>query len=289
MSQPPIAVTGATGAVGGRVASLLAEAGAAQRLIVRDAARAPRHAGADVRAVPGYHAGEAMRGALAGAHTLFLVPAEEERDRVARHVTAVEAAVAAGVERLVYLSFLGAAPDATFLLARDHWATEERIRATGLRWTFLRMSLYIDFVPRLVGADGVIAGPGGAGRAGVVARADVAAVAGAVLLAGGHDGETLEVTGREALSLAEMAAVLARGSGRPVAYREETLAEARASRAGFGAPDWLVEAWISTYTAIAAGELATVTDTVARLAGREPQTLAEYVRAHPDCLDHVQG
>jgi uncharacterized protein YbjT (DUF2867 family) len=288
MSDPLIAVTGATGAVGGRVAARLAEAGAAQRLIVRDAARAPRHAGAEVREVPGYHAGDAMRAALEGAHTLFLVPAEEEADRVARHVTAVEAAVAAGVERLVYLSFLGAAPDATFLLARDHWATEERIRLTDLRWAFVRMSLYIDFVPRLVRPDGIVAGPGGDGRAGVVARDDVADVASAVLL-GGHDGETLDVTGREALSLAEMAAVLAREGGRPIAYREETLEEARASRAGSGAPGWLVEAWISTYTAIAAGELATVTDTVARLAGHEPQTLTEYVRANPDCLGHVEA
>ena len=86
-----------------------------------------------------------------------------------------------------------------------------------------------------------------------------------------------------------MAAVLSREGGRPVAYREETLEEAHASRAQYGAPAWLVEAWISTYTAIAAGEMATVTDTVARLAGHEPQTLAEYVRAHPDCLGHVES
>ena len=197
MPEPLIAVTGATGAVGGRVAARLAAAGAAQRLVVRDAARAPRLDGAEVREVPGYHAREAMRAALAGAHTLFLVPAEEDADRVAQHVATVEAAEAAGVRRLVYLSFLGAAPDATFRLARDHWATEERIRATGLRWTFLRMSLYLDFVPRLVGPDGAIAGPGGdgivsptgstshgraggrmrsRGRASVVARADVADV-----------------------------------------------------------------------------------------------------------------
>jgi NAD(P)H dehydrogenase (quinone) len=144
-------------------------------------------------------------------------------------------------------------------------------------------------VPRMVLPEGEIAGPGGDGRAGAVTRADVAAVASAVLLGGNHDGEVLEVTGREALTLAEMAEVLTREGGRPVAYREETPAEALAARAHYGAPEWLVEAWISTYTAIATGELATVTDTVARLTGREPQTLAEFVRAHPDCLDHVRA
>jgi uncharacterized protein YbjT (DUF2867 family) len=170
----PIAVTGATGAVGGRVARLLAQRGAAPRLVVRDPARAPRLPGAEVRVAAGYGAGEEMRAALEGARTLFLVPAEESVDRVEQHRTAVDAALAAGVGRIVYLSFLGAAPDATFTLARDHWATEEHVRAAGVPFTFARMSLYLDFVPRMVAPDGVIAGPAGEGRASVVARADVA-------------------------------------------------------------------------------------------------------------------
>ena len=83
-----------------------------------------------------------------GADTVFLIPAAEAADRVEHHRTAVDAAVAAGVPRLVYLSFLNAAPDATFTLARDHWATEQHIRASGLDFTFLRMNLYMDFIPR---------------------------------------------------------------------------------------------------------------------------------------------
>ena len=78
---------------------------------------------------------------------MFLIPAGESADRVQQHKTAVDAAVAAGVARIVYLSFFNAAPDATFTLARDHWATEEHIRATGVTWTFLRMNLYMDFMP----------------------------------------------------------------------------------------------------------------------------------------------
>ena len=311
MPEPLIAVTGATGSVGGRVAARLAAAGAAQRLVVRDAARAPRLDGAEVREVPGYHAGEAMRAALAGAHTLFLVPAEEDADRVAQHVAVVEAAEAAGVQRLVYLSFLGAA-------AGRHLPA--RARPLGDGGADPRHGPALDVpphepLPRLRAAHGRAGrrdrGPGRRrdcephrldisrprrrahaeqGRASVVARADVADVASAVLLAGDrHDGETLDVTGGEALTLAEMAAVLTPGGRAPRRLPRGDAEEARASRAHYGAPDWLVEAWISTYTAIAAGELATVTDTVARLAGHEPQTLAEYVRAHPDCLDHVQS
>jgi NAD(P)H dehydrogenase (quinone) len=276
-----IAVCGATGYVGGRVARLLSERGVPLRLVVRDTARAPSLPGADLRAASGYGAGEEMRAALEGASTLFLVPAEESLDRVAQHKTAVDAAVAAGVRRIVYLSFVGASADATFTLARDHWATEQRIRAAGIAFTFPRMNLYLDFLPRMV-VDGAIAGPAGNGRAAIVARDDVADVVAAVLTGDGHDGSTYDVTGREALSMADVAAQLSSLTGAPVRYVDETLEEARASRASFGAPDWQVEAWISTYTAIASGALETVTDVVDRLTGHPPMTLAEYVRASRD-------
>ena len=115
--------------------------------MVRDAARAP--AGADVRVASGYGARNELRAAFAGADTVFLIPAHESPDRVQLHRTAVDAA-AAEVGRVVYLSFLNATPDATFTLARDHWATEQHIRASGIVWTFLRMNLYMDFIPSMV-------------------------------------------------------------------------------------------------------------------------------------------
>jgi uncharacterized protein YbjT (DUF2867 family) len=284
-----IAVTGATGFIGGAVARGLAARGVAQRLIVREPARAPRLDGAEVRGASSYGDRDAMQAALAGVETLFLVPAAESADRVTQHRTAIDAAVAARVRRIVYLSFLGAAPDATFTLARDHWATEEHIRGTGVEWTFPRMSLYLDFTVRIVGYDGVIAGPAGAGRAGMVTRADVADVAVALLLGDGHRGATYDVTGPEALTLAEIAATLGALSGKRITFKDETLAEARASRAAYGAPEWQVAAWISTYTAIAAGELDVVTDVVESLTGHPPAGLADFVRAHPGCLDHVTG
>jgi uncharacterized protein YbjT (DUF2867 family) len=121
----------------------------------------------------------------------------------------------------------------------------------------------------------------------MVARADVADVAVALLLSDGHDGATYDVTGPEALTMGEIAATLAALSGKPIRFKDETLDEARASRAPYGAPDWQVDAWISTYTAIAAGELDVVTDTVQALTGHAPRSLADFVRAHPACLDDL--
>lgn len=271
MTDPLIAVTGATGAVGTRLVARLAAAGARQRLVVRDAARAPDVA-ADVREVPGYGAGEALRAALDGADVLFLMPAAEAPDRVAQHRTAVDAAVAAGVRRIVYLSFFGAAPDATFTLARDHWHTEQHVRATGLPWTFLRMNLYLDFVPSMVGEDGAIRGPAGTGRVAAVLRDDVAAAAAAVLTTDGHDGETHDLTGPTAFSLHEAAEQLG------VRFHDETDEEAFASRARFGAPDFEVRGWVSSYWAIRDGSLDGPTDAVRRLTGRDPVSLAEHLR-----------
>jgi NAD(P)H dehydrogenase (quinone) len=288
-----IAVTGATGGLGGRVARRLAGRGVAQRLVVRDAARAPELDRAEV-AVATYGDGKAMRRALDGVATLLLVSASEDRERVKLHTTAVDAAVAAGVERVVYTSFFGAAPDCTFTFGRDHWHTEQALTAAGLRSTFLRDNLYIDFAPLLASADGVIRGPGGSGRAAVVARDDIADAAVTVLLAEGddavrHEGRGYDMTGPEALTLAEVAEELSRFAGRPVTYQEETLEEAYASRASYGAPDWEVDGWVSTYTAIANGDLERVSGDLEALAGHPPMRLADFLRDNPDSYRHLAG
>jgi NAD(P)H dehydrogenase (quinone) len=282
-----IAVTGATGGLGGRVARRLAARGVAQRLVIRDPARAPELAGAEV--VRGsYDDGEGLRRAFDGTRTLFMVSGSEAPDRRRLHANVVDAAVAAGVERVVYTSFLGAAPDCTFTFGRDHWYAEEHIRASGLRWTFLRDNLYIDFLPLMVGADGVIRGPASDGRVAAVTRDDIADVAVAVLLGGGgHDGRGYDLTGPEVLTLAEAAEELSRAAGRPIRYQSETLEEAYASRAVYGAPDWQVDGWVTTYVAIANGELEPVSDAVAAVAGHPPVGLVDYLRRDPDSYRHL--
>jgi NAD(P)H dehydrogenase (quinone) len=264
-----IAVSGATGRLGRRVAQRLDRP---QRLLVRDPARAPQVPGAEV-APAEYADFAAVRAALDGVPTALMVSASETPDRVARHKTFVDAAVAAGVRHLVYTSFAGAAPDATFTLARDHWHTEQHIRAAGLPFTFLRDNLYADFLPHLAGEDGVIRGPAGDGRVAAVAQDDIADAATAVLTdPAGHAGQTYDLTGPQALTLHEIAALLG------VDYRPETLEEAYRSRSSYGAPGWLVDAWVSTYTAIAAGELAAVSDAVPRLTGRPATSVAELLK-----------
>ncbi|MFJ9740920.1 SDR family oxidoreductase [Streptomyces sp. NPDC101166] len=278
-AAPAIAVTGSTGRLGGRVARRLAERGVPQQLVVRSPERAPRLPGAV--AVRGDYADrDAVREALAGVRTVFMVSASESADRLAQHKAFVDAAAQAGVRHLVYLSFHGAAPDATFTLARDHFHTEQHIRASGLAYTFLRDNFYAEFVPDLVGEDGVIRGPAGHGRAAFVGQDDVADAAAAVLSRpDDHAGVAYDLTGPDSLTLDEAAVILSERLGRPVAYRQETVEEAYASRSSYGVPQWQLDAWVSTYTAIASGELDGVSDAVPRLTGRPATPLADVVRA----------
>jgi len=275
---PDLAVTGATGVLGGMVARQLSDAGFSQRLLVRDPRRAPDLK--DARAVAVSYGDPALsRPALEGVKVLFMVSAAEAADRLQQHYAFVDAAAEAGVQHVVYTSFFGAAPDCTFTLGRDHYATEERIRASGMGFTFLRDNFYLDFLPMLAGEDGVIRGPADDGVMAAVAREDIARSAVAVLRDPAvHAGATYDLTGPEDISLAHAAEVLTRATGRTVTYHHETVDEAFASRASYGAPDWQVEAWVSTYTAIAAGELAGATSDVHGLTGQDPMALEDLVK-----------
>ncbi|MBG6184397.1 uncharacterized protein YbjT (DUF2867 family) [Arthrobacter sp. CAN_A214] len=163
---------------------------------------------------------------------------------------------------------------------RDHSATEEYIRATGIGYTFLRDSLYSDLISALAGKDGIIRGPAGNGRVAVVSRADIIRTAVTVLRDPvAHRNRTYDLTGPEALTLTQLARTLTAARGTRITFFNETLAEAYESRKGFGAADWQVEAWVSTYTAIAANELAVVSSDIETITGRRPLSFAEFLAA----------
>ena len=271
-----IAVSGASGAVGGLVARALSDDFRTDlRLLVRDPTRAP-DIDTDVR-VCDYADLAAARSALRGVDTLFLVSASESADRRRQHRTVVGAAAEAGVRHVVYTSFAGAAPDATFTLGRDHADTEAALRGTGMGFTFLRDNFYADLLPFFADDRGVIRGPAGEGRVAPVARADVADCAAAVLRSpGDHAGATYTLTGPEAITLAEVAARAGTVLGRDLRFEDETEEAAYAwRRERYGAEQWQLDAWFSTYTAIRDGAVADVTDHVERLAGHPPRTLEQ--------------
>ena len=283
-----IAITGATGDLGSRVTRLLADRGDPMRLLVRDAGRAPRVEAA-IAIISDYTDGAAARAGLRGCDTMLLVSARESADRVTEHGSMIDAATAAGIGKIVYISFQSAAPNATFTFARDHFHTEQLIAGSGLRHVFLRDSLYQSGLAGMAGADGIIRGPAGDGAVAAVSHDDVAAVAARVLTDDRWDGCTLDVTGPAALTLTEVAAELTAVTGRRVCYQAESEEEAYASRVSYGAPPFEVKGWITSYQAIGAGELATVTRTVEEITGQQPQGFVDFLRTHPVAWSHLTG
>jgi NAD(P)H dehydrogenase (quinone) len=313
-----LAVTGATGEVGGRVAARLSRLGLAQRLIVRNTARAPHLTGAEIVQASSYGDAGAMSRALAGIEKLFLVSARDRfgvaqasarnhttpppYDRLQQQLIAVDAAVEAGVEHIIYLSVINAAPDATFILAHDHFYTEQHIRSLGVPYTFLRACLYTDNVPQCVSADGVIRAPAGQGRAAWVTRDDIANAAVAALTGSGHAGRTYDVTGPEALTMAETAERLSAAVKRKIIYQAQTPQEARTTRStsrlekfeaerrmltGHGLDDYEVDVFVTHFLQIAMGDLAEVSNAVPELTGHPAQSLSEYLRKHPESFRHL--
>ncbi|MGW6912788.1 SDR family oxidoreductase [Kitasatospora sp. NPDC054939] len=276
-------VTAATGQLGRLVVEgLLAQVPASEVAVaVRSAEKAADLAarGVTVRVVD-YNRPETLADAFGPGDRVLLISGNEMGRRVAQHTAVVEAARAAGVALLAYTSAPGAA---TFRLADEHRATEAAIRAAGIPFALLRNGWYTENylgdAAGTVSRGAVVASAGEAGRVASAARRDYADAAVAVLLGEGHENRVYELSGDAAWSFAELAAVLAEVSGRPVQHRVVTPAEHLAVLVGAGLPEGFAEILVDVDAGIARGELAGTPGDLARLIGRPTVPLAESVRA----------
>jgi uncharacterized protein YbjT (DUF2867 family) len=266
-----IVVTGATGAVGGTVARELAARGVPFRMIVRDPARAPELPGAEV-AVAAYEHPATLAAALEPGDRVFMVSMHTHyEERLALHRSFVEVAARRMVGRVVYLSFVGAGPDASFVHARSHGATEAMLRASGLPFTAVRNAMYGDRLDGWFDAEGRITGPGGDGRVSFSYRPELGDAIATLLVEPEHDGrEIVTITTQEAVSLDGLAALASEVTRD--AYRYEPLPrdEWLDYRRSLGRPEWSVEAGISYYDGVARGEADVVSDDYEQLTGTRP-------------------
>ena len=272
-----IAVTGTTGKLGALVALRLAERGVEQLLVGRDPFRQPTLPHAQHRGPAAYGEHAAMRHALHGADTLFLVSGGLSGHRLEEHACAIDAAVELGLGRVVYVSLQGAATDATYLNARDHAQTERYLAGSPIRSTVLRAGFYSSMLPGLSDEDGVLRGPADGGRFSAVTHEDIADVAAAVLLDDGdaHDGQVLEVTGPEALTMDEAAAQLTEATGVRYGFEELDAEEKRVRLLAAGHDEVQADGWVSWFAAIGNDEASTVTDVVPRIAGHLATRVAD--------------
>lgn len=215
--------------------------------------------------------------AFAGAGTVLLISSSEVGRRVPQHRNAVDAAVRAGVSRLVYTSALGA-DRGKLLLADEHLATEQAIAESGLPYTILRNGWYTEnFEPALRHAErtGVVLASAGDGRVASATREDYAEAIAAVLAQDGHSGQTYELSGDVAWSFDELAAALTEVLDREVTYRRLTPEQHLAELERTGVDDSTARFLVALDANIEDGALDLVTGDLSRLLGRHTTPLVD--------------
>ena len=273
-----IGITGVTGNLGSYVADLVDKKGIASVHLARSPERAKVYASAEIRRMSYANTPEVVE-ALKGIDILLMVSARENPERVKEHKEFLDAAKLAGVEHIVYTSFYGADEKATFTLSRDHAQTEAYIKELGFTYTFLRDNFYLDFLLDIALENGEIRGPAGSGKVSAVARKDTSSVAAEILLhAKKWENQTLNLTGPENLSMEEIVVLLSKETGNAITYVDESVEEAYESRKKWPAQIWEYDAWVSTYTAIKAGEQAGVSTDVEKVLGRPAMSLIDVLK-----------
>lgn len=273
-----IGMTGVTGKLGSYVADLIDQKGIASIHLARSPERAKVYASAEIRRMSYTNTPEVVE-ALKSIDTLLMVSARENPERVEEHKSFLDAAKLAGVQHIVYTSFYGADEKASFTLSRDHAQTEAYIKKLGFTYTFLRDNFYLDFLIDIALENGEIRGPAGRGRVSAVARKDTSRVAAEILLNPKEwENQTLNLTGPEALSMEEIVALLSKETGNAITYVDESVEEAYESRKKWPAQTWEYDAWVSTYTAIKAGEQAGVSTDVEKVLGCPAMSLIDVLK-----------
>jgi NAD(P)H dehydrogenase (quinone) len=285
-----VAITGASGQLGRRVAELVLAERAPRDVVLatRDPAALAHYAdrGAAVR-YGDFDEPASLRAAFVGVERLLLISAVDLRRRAAQHRAAIAAAAAAGVRHVTYTSGSKPAPPNPAAVAPSHHATEQALIASGLAWTVLRNSLYADYqaaeaVQAL--ADGVLVHNRGRGRVAYVARDDCAAAAAAALLQTRHDGAVYDITGEALFCADELAALYGEIGGRPVVAQAVDDAAFVGRLVGESAGDdhlrYGAELVASFGRAIREGCLDVCSGDIAKLTGRAPRALREVLEPH---------
>jgi len=273
-----IGITGVTGKLGSYVADLVDQQGISSIHLARSPERAKVYASAEIRKMVYANTPEVVE-ALKGIDILLMVSARENPERVEEHKSFLDAAKLAEVQHIVYTSFYGADEKATFTLSRDHAQTEAYIKELGFTYTFLRDNFYLDFFIDIALENGEIRGPAGRGRVSAVARKDTSRVAAEILLNPKEwENQTLNLTGPEDLSMEEIVELLSKETGNAITYVDESVEEAYESRKKWPAQTWEYDAWVSTYTAIKAGEQAGVSTDVEKVLGRPAMNLIDVLK-----------
>jgi NAD(P)H dehydrogenase (quinone) len=268
-----IIISGAAGHLGElTVQALLARGVPADRLILvsRTPDRLARYAamGASVR-YGDFTKPESLRRAFVGGTRMLLISIGLDfGPRPVAHQHAIDAAIAAGVRQIAYTSFIALSRGDASGIGADHYRTEESLRKSGIAWTMLRNSIYMEeLIPQATKmlAQGQASVPAHEDRIGYVTREDCAQAAAAALTTPGHENKVYDITGPELIGVREVAAAASGVTGKPI--RLVPADATAAPRRAFGGP-----------------ALSVTSEAVAQLTGRPATSLHAFFEQHRDAL-----
>jgi NAD(P)H dehydrogenase (quinone) len=280
-----ILITGAGGKLGQSVAAELARHGAASatRLATRDPSKLAPFAAQGFEIVRAdYDDAQSIDAALSGIQTLLLITSNGlTADRIRQDKSSMDAAKKAGVQRIVYTSFVNPHRDSKYVWAGVYAETEPYLKSSGMEYTILRICPYCSNLGLLIGqakATGVFTIPGAEGSVAYVRHGDLGAAAAAALLESSHKNKIYELTGSEAFDAAGVAGLLSQALGRDIVSRAAPPEEFGAYLRSVKVPEFIIEGLLTSYAAAAAGEYAAVSDDIKTLSGRPAGSLRDFVR-----------
>ncbi len=285
-----IAITAASGELGSRTVAAVIEQGfPPDRLVV--CVRTPEkmaawaEKGVVVRPAD-YEQPETLEAAFEGVERVLLVPSiAPSLDRVRQYENVIEAARQAGVGHIIHYGLVPVTVDSPFLVTPFLVYAESAIRTSGLDWTILRNSLYMDpiadWVPNII-EMGTIPYPTGEGRCSYISRDDIARAGAAALTTDGHEGQVYHLTGPQSLTTADLCDVVSRITGKPVTDRNASDQDYIDVCMAEGESEWLTHALLTLYHTIRKGLLDVESDGVERLTGIPAESFESYLQSRLD-------
>lgn len=286
-----ILVTGATGTVGREVVKQLSMIDGDIRV------RAGVHSiikGENLKRLPGveivemdFEDKDSLHAAFTHADKVFLIT-PFDKDQVHMAKTLVDEAKKAGVKHIVKLSAMGADSEPGIQLGRWHREIEQYIEDSGISYTFLRpssfMQNFVNYNAESIKHDGKIYMPTGTGKIGYIDVRDIAAVGVEALTGEGHEGQIYELTGPEAISNGEAAQILSEVTGKKVEFVDVPGDAARKSMTEHGTPEWMADAMMELYDVYKAGYSNQVFDSVQAVTDRKPHSFRQFAQDYKECF-----
>ncbi|MEJ2617691.1 MAG: SDR family oxidoreductase, partial [Ignavibacteriaceae bacterium] len=279
-----ILITGATGHFGGAAVDFILKNSPYKKIavLIRDEKKAEglSEKGVELR-IGNYLDHSSLVEAFRGIDKLGFVSGSNLENRMLQHTNIIDAAKRAGVKHIYYTSIVKASADTKFFPGLDHFKTEEAIKSSGITYTFLRNTFYMEVLPPSINnalQRGMLAFPTKGAKANYASRIDMAEAFAKTILTDGHENKTYEITSGKAYTYGDITGIVNSILGKQLKYIDISVDDLVDGLKKANTPEPVIKTIVSIADAISAGELDVIDDSLEKLLNRKPIGLEEFLR-----------